>query len=548
LRVPRPARRARTRRAATAAGGLAAAAVVLAFAAGAVAVPRAVPAGQAGALAGRVGTGSQAETAARRIVPLGLVPGIYESPAARPASPGGLVPNQLAVAYDLGPLRAKGIDGAGQTIVIVDSFGSPTIAHDLATFDSYFGLPAPPSFRVIQPAGKVPPFSRRGSYGAGWAGETSLDVEWAHAMAPGARILLVETPTSENEGTTGFPQIVAAETYVLKHHLGQVISQSFAATEQTFPSKASVLRLRSAYVLAARDHVTVLAASGDQGATGDTYNMTTEYRTRAVSWPATDPLVTAVGGTQLDLRANGTRLTPDVAWSDSGGGKSIFFTRPPYQSRVRRVTGDHRGVPDISMDASCNSAVAVYQSFPGSGGGSWSTICGTSVATPLFAGIVALADQVAGHGRPHGLGLINPAIYQMEASHDKGIVDIRRGNNTYSFTWNGRTYTVRGFSAGKGYDLVSGVGTVNAAYFVPELAKLAGLGQAGSPRSHCESGDQPTVPAAIAIPSAISTRPASCSPLGPTHRATFEPSSRPMSVSMTLTAPKVTAPATTGAW
>jgi subtilase family serine protease len=467
--VTRRTRQAATGRAAGAVGVLAAA-VMLASAAGS---PAAIPGEHAVRSKIRSGTGSQAETAARQIIPIALMAGGYASDAPRAAPAGGLVPGQLAVAYNLDPLRARGIDGAGQTIVIVDSFGSPTIRRDLAAFDSYFGLPAPPSFRVIQPAGKVPPFSRRGGNGPGWAGETSLDVEWAHAMAPGARIVLVETPTSENEGTTGFPQIVAAESYVLRHHLGQVISQSFAATEQTFGSKQSVLALRSAYLLAARDHVTVLAASGDEGATGETYNMSTDYTTQAVSWPATDPLVTAVGGTQLDLRADGTRRAADVAWSDSGGGRSIFFARPSYQDRVRSVTGDRRGVPDISMDASCNSAVAVYQSFPGNGGDNWNTICGTSVATPLFAGIVALADQVAGHGHPHGLGLINPAIYRMDADHDKGIVDVRDGNNTHTFVRGGRTFTVRGFSAQRGYDLVSGLGTVNAAYFVPELAKLA---------------------------------------------------------------------------
>jgi subtilase family serine protease len=421
---------------------------------------------------GRARTASQAHATTSRVSPVGLGAGLGVAVGVQPAPAGGLVPAQIAAAYDLGPLRAKGIDGAGQTIVIVDSFGSPTIVRDLATFDSYFGLPAPPSLRVIQPAGKVPPFGRQGSNGPGWAGETTLDVEWAHVVAPGARILLVETPTSENEGTTGFPQIVTAEKYVLKHKLGQVISQSFAATEQTFPSKKSIVGLRGAYLLAARDHVTVLAATGDEGATGYTYNMDTEYTTRAVSWPASDPLVTAVGGTQLDLRADGSRRAPDVAWDDSGGGQSIYFARPPYQYSVRRVTGDHRGVPDISMDASCASAVAVYQSFPGGGG--WSTTCGTSLATPLFAGVVALADQVAGHGKPHGLGLINPAIYQLEVRHDKGIVDIRKGNNSYTVVRGNKVYVVRGFSADKGYDLVTGVGTVNAAYFVPELARLAG--------------------------------------------------------------------------
>ena len=284
--------------------------------------------------------------------------------------------------------------------MLVDSFGSPSITTDLAHFDRFFGLPAPPSFRVIQPAGKVPPYHAGNSNRAGWASETTLDVEWAHVMAPGARIVLVETPTSENEGTTGFPQIVAAEKYVLRHKLGQVISQSFAATEQTFSAKsdyAAIRNLRSAYRLAAADHVTVLAATGDQGATSDKYNMVDEYTSPAVSWPATDPLVTAVGGTQLKLRRNGTRLSPDVAWTDSGGGRSIVFPRPSYQISVKGVTGSHRGVPDISMDASCQSSVAIYGSFYGGGSGHWSTLCGTSLATPLFAGIVALADQYAGH-------------------------------------------------------------------------------------------------------------------------------------------------------
>jgi subtilase family serine protease len=390
----------------------------------------------------------------------------------------GLTPQQIRAAYDLPPLNdlgspgpLQGITGKGETIVIVDSFGSPTIAHDLASFDKRFGVPAPPSFKVIQPAGAVSKFHSSNSNRDGWAEETTLDVEWAHAIAPGASILLVETPTSENEGTTGFPQIVAAEKYVLRHHEGAVISQSFAATEQTFSSRsgyAAIKNLRGAYQMAATDHVTVLAATGDEGATSYKYNMVDLYPTRAVSWPATDPLVTAVGGTQLDLRANGTRIKPDVAWSDGGGGRSIVFSRPSYQNGVKSQTGDHRGVPDISMDASCDSQVAIYSSFQRPAG--LSAICGTSVATPLFAGIVALADQYAGHP----LGLINPAIYTMEARHDPGIVDVTKGNNSQTFSQDGKRYTVRGFSARKGYDLASGVGTVNARYFVPELAALAG--------------------------------------------------------------------------
>ena len=137
-------------------------------------------------------------------------------------------PGQLRTAYNLPPLYGKGITGTGQTIVIVDSFGSPTIRQDLAAFDKQFGYPAPPSFTIIHPAGNVPAYNPNNSDMVGWAGETTLDVEYAHAIAPGASILLVETPVSETEGVHGFPQIVAAEKYVLNHHLGDVISQSFS--------------------------------------------------------------------------------------------------------------------------------------------------------------------------------------------------------------------------------------------------------------------------------------------------------------------------------
>src|SRR5580658_4187609 len=141
-------------------------------------------------------------------------------------------PAQIQQAYNLPVLYGQGVNGQGATIVIVDSFGSPTIANDLTTFDQQYGLPAPPSFKIIQPAGAVPPYN--GSpLRSNWAGETSLDVEYSHAIAPGANIILVETPTPETEGTGGFPAIVKAEEYVIKHHLGDVITQSFGATEQS---------------------------------------------------------------------------------------------------------------------------------------------------------------------------------------------------------------------------------------------------------------------------------------------------------------------------
>ncbi len=396
-------------------------------------------------------------------------------------------PGQVQQAYNLAPLYRHGVDGRGQTIVIVDSFGSPTIGHDLAAFDTTFNLPAPPSLRVIQPAGKVPAFNPGNSAMVGWAGETTLDVEYAHTIAPAASILLVETPVAETEGATGFPQIVAAEDYVLNHHLGGVISQSFSATEETFAT-ASLQAQRGAYQLAARDGVTVLAASGDSGAADVGQNQSTYYPYPVTSWPPSDPLVTGVGGTQLHLGSNG-RFTAPTVWNDTGNapanqyifgnrgpnplaggsGKSVVFARPAYQDHVAGVTGSARGVPDISMSGACNGAVDVYQSFPGQAAG-WYPTCGTSEATPLFAGIVSLADQVA----RHPLGLINPALYRMSQARLPGIVDVTSGNNSVLFSQGGAEHKVTGFAAGPGYDLASGVGTVNGASFVPELAALAG--------------------------------------------------------------------------
>jgi subtilase family serine protease len=384
-------------------------------------------------------------------------------------------PAQFQKAYDLSPLYGQGITGAGETIVIVDSFGSPTIASDLQTFDSTFGLPAPPSFNIIAPAGQIPaypadPFGTADR--SGWAFETTLDVEWSHVIAPGANILLVETPTSETEGIQGFPEIVTAENYVIDHNLGDVISQSFGATEQTFPSAQSILDLRSAFVSAQQHNVTVLGASGDNGATDLESDLSTLYPFAVNSWPSSDPLVTSVGGTQLSLDANGNRLAPDVVWNDGfgagGGGQSTVFTRPAFQDGVQGVVGAARGTPDISMSAAVDGAVDVFYSFddygqsPTATGPEWQIVGGTSEASPLFSGIVALADQAAGYR----LGWLNPTLYARAGTGSLGgLVDVTSGNNSFA--------GVTGFNALPGYDMASGLGTVDAAAFVANLAQAA---------------------------------------------------------------------------
>jgi subtilase family serine protease len=394
-------------------------------------------------------------------------------------------PHQFRAAYNMKPLYRKGLTGKGETIVIVDSFGSPTIKRDLKAFDTAYGLKAPPSFKIIQPAGKVPKYNPKNATMVDWAIETSLDVQYSHSIAPGANILLVETPVAETEGVHGFPQIVRAENYVINHHLGQVISQSFGATEETFPTRKAIYALRSAYKNAAKHGVSVLAGSGDEGPTNAFKNGTCCYPRRVNSWPSSDPLVTSLGGLQLHLTQSGQRFAADNAWNDtwnpavvgptpvpfaSGGGVSAVFRRPSYQDTLNSIVpGSTRVTPDVSMSAAVDGGALVYMSFgglklfglkPG-----WTPIGGTSEATPEFAGVVAIADQIAGHG----LGLLNPTLYKLGDTGKSGITDVAQGNTTVAFNHNGYT-TVKGFTANPGYDEATGLGTANGAVLAPQLA------------------------------------------------------------------------------
>ena len=392
-------------------------------------------------------------------------------------------PQQFQKHYNLGPLYKDGFDGTGRTIVIVDAFGSPTAQHDLDVFDHTYNLPHA-NLTIAAPVGAIPPFDPNNADHVGWAQETALDLEMAHLVAPGAKLLLLETPVAETEGVVGFPEIVAAENWAIDHHLGDVFTQSFGATEETFPgalhNNAAILGLRSAYKNAARHDVAMLGASGDQGSTDLLTDTSCCYPFQVNSWPSSDPLVTSIGGTQLHMDNAGNKLAPDNVWNDvqfgaaAGGGLSKVFSRPEFQDGVRRVVGAQRGTPDISMSAAVDGAAIVYYSFVRPG---YHLFGGTSEASPLFSGIVAIADQIAGER----IGNLNQRLYDLGRSHARGIVDVTIGNNTETFTNSaGTDVTVPGFSAVRGYDLASGWGTVDANRFCRQLADEGHGGHGGA--------------------------------------------------------------------
>ena len=419
-------------------------------------------------------------------------------------------PQGFWAAYNLGPLFSGGIDGRGMTVAIVDSYGSDTIAHDLNVFDTAFGLPhmcgeegvtctaGMPTFKRISiqgtPATVQQPGNGTGQENkAAWSIEVSLDVESVHTFAPGANILLVTVPTAETLGVQGFPLMMNAEQYLVDHHLATVISQSFASAEEGFSSTQSLLNLRHAYVSAAANGVTVLGSSGDGGtaniiktpvATGGTL-----IPFPTVEWPASDPLVTGVGGTYLCTDpAASTRVvdsTPppvncggantgqaEVGWIDAGGGFSHVFSKPAYQDSLPTGStpiGAMRGVPDIASEASSRTGPLVYDTNAGLGGatnvaggnGGWFVIGGTSVACPQWAGMVAVADQINGGG----LGLINPGLYAIGANparYANDFFDVTTGNNQAD-------PSVPGYPATTGWDPVTGLGTANAANLLPDL-------------------------------------------------------------------------------
>jgi subtilase family serine protease len=383
-------------------------------------------------------------------------------------------PTQIEQAYNMKRLYASGDSGQGRTIVLLESFGSPTIKHDLGVFDRAYGLPAPPSIRTVALAGKIPAFDPTNDDMVGWGQETTLDVEYAHTLAPRARLVIAATPVAEDEGLSDMPQMMKSIQTLVNRHVGDVISMSFGATEETFPSPASIRALRFAFKNAKRHGVTLVSSSGDTGPTDYKTNGDL-YRHQVLSWPQSDPLVTSVGGTQMHLNANGIRTAPDNVWNDiavgidasGGGSQSHVFARPWYQRGVDTGAGAWRATPDISMNAAVDGGVTVFTSFAPDGP-TWGIYGGTSASSPMFAGVTAVADQVAGHR----LGLVNPKLYRLAADHARGVVDITRGDNTFTFLDDkgNPVFTVKGTAARPGYDMASGVGTPDGYHLVHELA------------------------------------------------------------------------------
>lgn len=366
-------------------------------------------------------------------------------------------PALMRTAYNV-PVSAN---GAGQTIVIVDAFGSPTIKTDIKTFDAVMGLPDP-TLNVLTPVGAVTPNN------LGWAEETSLDVEWAHAIAPAATIDLVLAPNNKSSS------LHAAEQYAITNHLGSVISMSFGALEPSIPGGAHNTLLQHAdslYQQAKDAHITMIASTGDLGATNG-LNAPPNPQ-----FPASDPLVTSVSGTSLFMSDTGA-YQHETVWNDSdaslcpfgcaygvspavtGGAPSALFKAPSFQQMLFHPAT--REVGDVSYNAGTYTAVLVYIGFLGANSGFY-FVGGTSAAAPQWAGIVALANQSAGHP----LGYINQALYNVAEGplYHLAFHDVTVGNNGLL---GGASE-----SAGPGYDMPTGLGSPNVANLIPALIQAA---------------------------------------------------------------------------
>lgn len=283
--------------------------------------------------------------------------GITATPLLSSASPSGYTPQQMAAYLGLTA------NGKGQTIAIVAAYNAPNIAADLATFDAMYGLPAPPSFKKVSQTGSTTSLP---ATDPAWALEISLDVEWAHAIAPGANLLLVEAKDSS------LANLDTAIAYAAKQTGVSVISNSWGTAgeisgETTFDSYCKLTKAVCVF------------ATGDVGNPG--------------GYPAYNPYVISVGGTTLSLSTSSgvTTVASETAWSGSGGGVSIYETKPGYQSALPFAK---RTIPDVSYNADPATGFAVYDSTPYNGASGWFQMGGTSAGAPQWAAIIAVANQL----------------------------------------------------------------------------------------------------------------------------------------------------------
>ncbi|MDA4123236.1 MAG: S53 family peptidase [Thaumarchaeota archaeon] len=359
------------------------------------------------------------------------VPSPLAQPATPTCSPTGLCPSMLLKAYDVTSLQSAGTNGTGQTVVIVDACGSPTIAADLKTFDKHFSL-ANPTLNIINPQGTP-------CVNSGWGVETSLDVEWSHVMAPGATIDLLQAASASSANLYG------AWSYSLSHSLGNEISNSWGGSGACSASVKSIL------ATAKTDHVTVLASAGDSGAWG-------QGTTQKEQNPADCAKVLTVGGTTLTVTGTGSYVS-ESAWGSAcisgtgtGGGGVTGVSEPSYQSSVH-ITEPWSAPavlakPDVSAVADPCTGVWVYDSTSGG----WLVIGGTSVSCPLWAGFMADVNQVrAGNGFA-AAGFVNSFLYTKvygvsgtSVHYAADIHDVTTGSN--------------GWPAGPGWDAATGIGS-----------------------------------------------------------------------------------------
>jgi subtilase family serine protease len=365
-------------------------------------------------------------------------------------------PAAIRAAYGVDGLLSSSFNGAGQTIVILDAFGSPFAESDLTLFDHTFGLPAPPSFSQITMPG-TPPYDPSDANIVGWTAEIALDTQWSHAMAPGANIVLVGAKSNSDQ------DLIDALNYALDNHLGQVVSMSFGESEAFLanPDGLDIVKAWSdAFEKARRQHVTLFVSSGDQGV--DTQSLLLP----SVSWPASSPLVTSVGGTNLRFGTATNAAPPpsgtyrsEAVWNDGfgagGGGMSILVPEPQYQRRslshaVNKTLHRHRGVPDVAYNAGVVGGVVAAWAAP-FGSGAFFIFGGTSAGAPQWSGIIADLDQA--RGRP--LGFINRQLYRLGAAGELNTLfhDITMGDNSFD--------GILGYPAMRGYDLSTGWGTPN---------------------------------------------------------------------------------------